>query len=130
MGKWGVNQDETFVVTTLTADYADNRRLANLPDVIQYFLYIDYTKGSETALEIRVEVSCVEDDNPATEGYYVETIADNDGYVEQFIFKLTESDKYRIPLQVGEGEDRVRVAVRGAGTPPFSGTAVLHFSIR
>jgi len=131
MGKWGVNQDETFEVTTLTADFADNIRLANVPYVIQAFLYIMYTQGDETELEIRVEESCVENEDPVTEHYFVETIADNSGYVEPFIFKLTASGNYRIPIQVGEGEDRMRVAVRGGGgAPPYSGTAKLFFSIR
>lgn len=130
MSKWGADYDETFVVTTLTADFDDNVRLGNVPDVIQAFVYIDYTKGSETSLEIRIEESMIDDDNPTTELYFGETIADNNGDVEQFVLRLYASGNYRLPLQIGKAEDRIRVAVRGAGTPPFSGTATLYYGVR
>lgn len=132
MGKWGYNQDETFVVSSgsLTANFNDNVRLANCPEVIQAFLYVDYIKGSEDALEIRVEESLVDNDNPGTEMYFQETIVDNDGLATLFVFSLEISGKYRIPIQVGESEDRMRVSVRGVGATPFSGEASLYFGIR
>ena len=132
MGKWGYNQDETFVIASgsLTPNFGDNIRIANCPTVIQAFLYVDYTKGSESALEVRVEESFVDDDNPTTELYFQETIVDNAGLVELYTFRFEVTGKYRIPYQIGESEDRLRVAARGVGTPAFSGTVKLYFGIR
>ena len=132
MGKWGYEQNETFVVASgsLTADFTDNWRIANAPTVIQAFLYVKYTKGNENQMEILIEESAIDDDNPSTEMYFCETISDNDGFVEHFILKLTESGDYRIPLQIGESEDRIKVSVRGDGTPAFTGAATLYFGIR
>jgi len=132
MGKWGVDQDQTFIVSSgnLTTNFEDNTRLANVPYVIQAFVYIDYTKGSEDYLEVAVEESLVDDDSPSTELYFYETIVDNEGYVEKYIFKFTESGRYRLPMQVGESEDRLKISVRGAGTPPFDGEVTLFFGIR
>jgi len=128
--KWGIAYNESFVVTALTPNFVDNARLANIPYVIQAFVYIDYVKGSETALEIMIEESNTDENNPGVELYFVETIADNDGFVDPYLFKLTETGAYRIPLQVGESEDRLRVSVRGAGTPAFTGTATLYYGVR
>ena len=132
MGKWGYNQDETFNVASggLTPNFDDNIRIANCPTVIQAFLYVDYTKGSEDALEIRVEESFVDDDNPTTEQYFQETIVDNAGLVELYTFRFEVTGKYRVPYQIGESEDRLRVSARGAGTPAFSGEAKIYFGIR
>ena len=132
MGKWGENQNQTFIVPSgsLTINFADNLRIANCPSVIQAFIYVDYTKGSEDALEVRLEESLVDDDNPSTEMYFQETIVDNDGLVTLFVFRFTETGKYRIPFQLGESEDRMRVSVRATGTPPFSGDVTLYFGIR
>lgn len=132
MGKWGFNQDETFVISSgsLTANFDNNVRIANCPSVIQAFLYIDYTKGSEDSLEIRVEESLVDDDNPGTEMYFQETIVDNDGLTTLFVFQLKTSGKYRIPIQLGESEDRMRVSVRGTGATPYDGNATLYFGVR
>ena len=132
MGKWGYNQDETFNIASgdLTQNYEDNVRIANCPTVIQFFLYVDYTKGSEDSLEVRMEESFVDDDNPTTEQYFQETIVDNAGLVELYTFKFTETGKYRIPFQVGESEDRMRVSARGTGTPAFDGEVKLYFGIR
>jgi hypothetical protein len=132
MGKWGYDQDETFNIASggLTLNFADNQRIANCPTVIQGFLYIDYTKGNETELQVRLEESFVDDDNPTTELYFQETIIDNAGLVELYTFKFTESGMYRIPFQLGESEDRIRVSARGEGTPAFSGEVNLYFGIR
>lgn len=132
MGKWGANQDQTFDVTSgsLTANFNDNVRIADCPSVIQGFLYIDYTKGSEDSLELRLEESFVDDDNPSTEQYFQETIIDNDGLTTLFVFSFTQSGKYRIPFKLGESEDRIRVSVRGTGATPYDGSASLYFGIR
>jgi hypothetical protein len=132
MGKWGYNQDQDFIVASgsLTANFNDNVRIANCPSVIQAFLYIDYNKGSETSLELKLEESLVDDDNPGTEMYFQETIADNAGLVNLFVFSFTETGKYRIPIQLGESEDRMRVSVRGTGATPYDGAATLYFGIR
>ena len=132
MGKWGPNQNQTFIIPSgsLTSSFDDNLRLANAPSVIQAFVYIDYTKGNEDALELRLEESVIDDDNPSTELYFQETIVDNDGLVTLFLFKFEQTGKYRIPFQLGESEDRMRVSARGTGVPPFTGSVNLYFGIR
>lgn len=132
MGKWGYDQNETFNIASggLTLNFEDNLRIANAPTVIQFFLYVDYSKGNETELQIRVEESFVDDDDPNTEQYFQETIVDNAGLVELYTFRFTETGKYRIPFQLGESEDRVRVSARGEGAPAFTGEVKLYFGIR
>lgn len=132
MGKWGPDQDDTFVVAagSLTDTFEDNMRVANTPTIIQAFIYIDYTQGNETKLEMRVEESPQEDEGVTVEDYFVETIADNEGCVTPYIFCFETSGRYRIPFQIGESEDRLRVAVRGAGTPAFTGSVTLLYGVR
>jgi len=127
---WGENYDQTFDITNLTTTFSDNSRVALTPAVIQAFVYIDYTKGNEDELQVLVEYSPVFDDTSPSNLFFADTISDNDGTTETFIFRFTQSGTFRIPVQLGESEDRIRVSCRGAGTPPFTGTASLYCSVR
>lgn len=132
MPKWGVNLDEDFNVVALTADFADNIRVGRLAGgtgVGQMFLYIEYEKGDEDALEIEVRYSSSEDAPPG-EMFFIETISSDDGDVGVFYYRLKSTGDWRIPIQFGRSEDYVKVSVRGIPAPgPFTGTATLFFGI-
>jgi len=132
MPKWGINLDEDFIVAALTADFADNSRVGRLAGgtgVGQLFLYVEYEKGDEDALEIEARYSSAEDAPPG-ETFFVETISSDAGLVGVFHYKLEGTDDYRIPIQFGRSEDYVKISVRGTpGAGPFTGTATLFFGI-
>jgi hypothetical protein len=132
MPKWGPNLDEDFVVAALTAAFADNSkigRLAGGSGVGQLFLYVDYTKGDEAEMEVEVRFSSAEDAPPG-ETFFTETIVSDVGSVGVFLFKMSATEKYRIPIQFGKSEDYAQVSVRGTGgAGPFTGTANLFFGI-
>lgn len=132
MPKWGLNLDEDFNVVALTAAFADNRkvgRLAGGSGVGQMFLYVEYTKGDETNLEIEGRFSSSEDAPPG-ETFFAEAIASDVGNVGIFRYRLLATENYRIPIQFGKSEDYVQISVRGTGgAGPFTGTATLFFGV-
>ena len=134
MPSWGPNLDEDFVIGAgdLTADFADNTRVGRLAGgsgVGQMFLYVEYEKGDEVELEIEVRFSSSEDAPPG-EAFFAETITDDAGAVENFVYKRATSEQFRIPIQFGKSEDYCRISVRGTGgAGPFTGEAILFFGI-
>lgn len=133
MAKWGIPGTQTFIVVSgsLTDDFADNVRIAQIPaDAQQTFVYVDYTKGTEDRLEVKIEEARVDDVFNSPTRFFQEVIVDSDGYVAPFVFKFTASGKYRVPLPAGVSEDRIRVSVRGYGLLPFSGGAELLYGVR
>ncbi len=132
MPKWGPNLDQDFVVAALTAAFADNSkigRLAGGSGVGQLFLYVDYVRGDETAMEIEARFSSAEDAPPG-ETFFTEIIAADSGAVGRFLYRLQSTEQYRIPIQFGKSEDYIQVSVRGTGgAGPFTGTANLFFGI-
>jgi len=135
MPKWGENVDQTFEVgvgSPLTANFADNSRVGRLAGgsgVGQMFLYVEYTKGDETAMEIEARFSSAEDAPPG-ETFFTETIVADTGLVGKFAFSIASTENFRIPLQFGRSEDYVEISVRGTGgAGPFTGTANIFFGI-
>jgi len=116
----------------LTANFADNRRVGRLAGgtgVGQMFLYVEYTKGDETNLEIEGRFSSAEDAPPG-ETFFSETISSDAGIVALFRYRLSLTENYRIPIQFGKSEDYVQISVKGTGgAGPFTGTANLFFGI-
>jgi hypothetical protein len=135
MPKWGPNLDEDFIVdagSPLTADFADNSRVGRLAGgsgVGQMFLYVDYTKGDETEMDVDVRFSSAEDAPPG-ETFFTEVISSDVGALGVFRYRLIATENYRIPIQFGRSEDYAQVSVRGTGgAGPFTGTANLFFGI-
>lgn len=125
MGRWDETEDQDFIVTTLTTDFDDNKQIALVPQVQQFILYIDYTKGTETSLEIKIEYAPAHTD---PKEFYQETLMDIQAQtVNVYVFKIGASGKFRIPIPVGIQEDQLKVSVRGVGTP--TGTLTLDFSV-
>lgn len=125
MGRWGTAGNEDFNVTTLSNNFDDNKKVALLPQVTQVIIYLNYTKGSETRLEVRFRYAH-KFDTPKV--FYQESLLDiNTQQVTLYVMEITASGPYRIPLPVGVQEDQIEVAVRGIGVPSPTGTATLDF---
>lgn len=82
----------------------------------QLILYVDFTLGSLTSAEIKVEFN---NDPTDTNGWYQETIDDiaaSTGIVTErtALRTLTATGKYRIPIKIND--QFIRISVHGTGT--------------
>lgn len=124
-GRWAVTGDQDFIVTALTNNFDNNKKIALVDQVQQFILYLDYSKGTETTLEIRLKYAHKWD---TPKKFYQESIMDiGTQILVPYVFKINASGQYRIPIPVGIQEDQVEVSVRGVGTA--SGTVNLDFTI-
>lgn len=126
--RWGLKENEEFEITALTSTFdAANSRLANIRQSDVVLIYLDYSKGAEDKLEIKMEYSLC-GDAPPNEEFFEECVVSNaSGEVTPFRHFFLTTGKYRIALPMALGEDRIRVSVRGVGAA-VDGTAKLYFS--
>ena len=126
MGRWGETEDQDFIAT-LTNDFSNNEEVALLPQVQQFILYLDYTKGSESSLEIKLEYA-LQWNTPKV--FYQESIMDiGSQIVTPYVITISVSGKYRIPLPVGIQEDQIKISVRGVGSVAAPGSVTLDFTV-
>lgn len=132
-GLWGPDENENFEIlpagSPLTDNFDDNAKIANLRQTDTFILYIDYKRGAETRIEIRMRYSLL-NDAPPGEDFFEESVVDNDtGQVTPFIHYIDADGKYRLGVPLGIREDRVEISVRGVGAGgPYDGEVKLHIA--
>jgi len=120
--RWGTGGNEAFT-GTLTAAFVT--KLAILPQTTQFVLYVDYAKGTENLMEVRVRYSSIHDGVP---NFFDESIMDiNSKEVAPFVFKIPATGKVRIPIPVSVQENFAEVGVRAVGPIGGAGTYTLDF---
>lgn len=123
------SQRERFQIADgeLTDAYiAANTKLAKLDESKKVFLYVEYTKGAETDLELRLSLANGDINDNAKLFQDQEVAAD--GTVTPRTYTLTGSGLYRIPLDVAPSERLLEVAARGVGAgSPYAGAVVELF---
>lgn len=83
-----------------------------------FYVYINYTKGTETALKISIESMDKEVDST---NYFQHVKADSAYALTALYYTLAASGRYRIPITVSPYEQKLRLTfAETAGTP--SGT--------
>jgi len=103
----------------LTNSYVAGTTLSNTHRYNQLLVLVDFTKGSLTSLEVKVEFSA--DDTT----YYQETVATfsagtSTGVVNEYA--ITATGKYRLAIPIS---DRfIKVSVKGTGTVTSSSCTV------
>ena len=103
----------------LTTSYVAGTVLENTQEYNQLVLYVDFTKGSLTSAELKVEFS------PDNTNWYQETVSSVTGGVDSVTalvhqWAANAADRIMIPIK-----DRyIRVSVKGTGTVTSSSMAV------
>lgn len=112
----------------IPADYtALLTKVANVRDVDETVLYIDYTKGTETGLELRIELSNTQDPSSVSERFYQIGVLDTTtGVLVLTTIKIAATGKYRMPLPTLMQEDRLRVAIRDSGLVGGNGSGEIQ----
>lgn len=103
----------------LTDSYVAGTVLENTHEYNQCTVLVDFTKGSLTSLEVKVEFS------PDGTTYYQETAqAVSAGTATETLMEhtFTASGKYRIPIQVNDRY--IKVSTKGTGTVTSSSATV------
>lgn len=94
--------------TVIGAETSDKTKVNEYNQLI---LYVDFTIGSLTSAEIKVEFS------PDNSSYYQEShekLDDGTSNVYALTYKLTATGAYRLPIQCNDRY--VKVSVKGTGT--------------
>lgn len=90
----------------------------------QLILYVDFTIGSLTTAEIKVEFN---NDPTDANGWYQETLDDpaaSTGIVTEraLVRTLSATGKYRIPIKIND--QYIRISIKGTGTPTSSSAKI------
>lgn len=109
-----------FQAIALNADITLRQAVLATKNRRDLLLYVDYTKGSETQLEITTEHSS--EDEAGAEMWFTNSTVHldhgaNEGLVHVTPLNITASGLYRIPLSILPKEDQMRVTIAPAGTP-------------
>jgi len=78
---------------------------------ISMILYVDYTKGTESGINLTIDLWDTE------LGKWFPLQQFNGETVDVVVFHLTSSGKYRIPVPTGANEEKMRVNISYDGTP-------------
>jgi len=111
-----------FDAAVPTTSYAGQIAYLSKKDRGDAVFYVDYIKGTETSLEMRVDHSNKFDvDN--SEAWFQESKPDSVNEVKLVEYKFTATGKYRFVTPGYPGEDKVRVSLkRTGGTGGFAET--------
>ena len=91
--------------------------IVSTPNRSNIALYLDYTKGDETSIELRVEKSN-KFDTDGSEVWFQETKEDTSVNPSTFALKertFTASGKYRLEVLNNPADDKVRFSVKRTG---------------
>lgn len=103
----------------LTDSYVAGTVLDSTHEYNQLTLLVDFTKGSLTSLEVKVEFS------PDNSAYYQETAQSvSSGTATETVLEhtFTATGKYRIPIQINDRY--IKVSAKGTGTVTNSSAAI------
>jgi len=123
---WESGEPDLFE-PSLTGDFADSQAVADIKQADAMALYVDYTKGDEDGIELRL--SFRPEGAPADDYYQDSRLNMGDGVVTSITYLLSETAKIRIPDPVLIQEDKLLVEVRGLPAGPaltYSGTVTLR----
>lgn len=131
--KWGLRKDQLWEIDNtvgnkLTGSYADQFRTTILEKALQLAIYLDYTKGTEAELEMKIEYLAVFQDDTAE--IFPECVIDAaTKIVTSTSFRFTATGKYRVPVPVFPGELRQVVSLKGnVGAGPWTGTVKMSYA--
>ena len=132
MARWGPNENERFqfggVNPVPSATFDDTKKSAVIRRTDQVSVLLQYTKGTETGLMLRLDFATPEDHPENASAFFEETSVDlGTGLVTLFQPLFTTSGFYRLPLPVVIVERILRVSLKSAGGA-WSGTGELWFT--
>ena len=124
--------DPLFDNVTLTTNYADNQKQSKVDNNNLLSLIVDYQKGDESSMEMRVEFSSIKDDDGSE--VWARVADDRDqgagiGFhkIDPYDYQFDSSGQYRIQILASKREDEVRVSVkRTGGTGTGTATVFLY----
>ena len=114
-----------FDGVTLTGAYAGNEAEVAKEFRSGISLFISYTKGDETTMEIKIEFS-PQSDTEGAEDWYQET-SDSGGTITLFERQFTGTGLYKVDVPGTPKEDKIRISVKGTGGGP-TGTVSIDAS--
>jgi len=119
---WDNKVESVRSAATLTDSYVAGTVLTPAGKYNQLIVYWQFTKGSLTTGELKIEFSA---DGGNT--YNQETFAAVSGDTETDTLgehAVSATGKYRIPVAIGPGETHIKISVKGTGTVTSSSATV------
>ena len=116
----GIKKKIVREAAILTNSYVAGEVVHSTPDMNQLIIELDFTKGSLTSLELKVEFSQEEDGD-----YYQETAKSTTGGVETdtlVIHQITDTGKYRLAIPIMD--HYIKISAKSTGTVTGSSLAV------
>lgn len=101
--------------TLITALFTGNERIAHIGNTEEFLLYVNYTKGSETSIQIHAEVSS----SPDEDDFFEIT-----GVID---LSLSANTKLREIYQVSLSEKFVKVQAKVTGAPNATTALILTY---